>query len=352
MFAQIRSEDRVEKGASPLGSRPVGHEKSSASRWPSRRGAVALFYRFNTRIVFFGRKVGVFTMLVAQCLVFVRAAFSRARRPCHGALVVLFLVAAGCSKPPAGTVAPSVTTKFADAPKFAEAIERERVAKTGLFDAREFPRFADADAAKLATLTHLVDVNLDNAPITNAAVNALQPLAELRRLSLSNTGVTDEGLQNLRNFARLEFVRLDSTRVGDKGMAHLAAIPNLRELSLWRVVVTDNGVAHLQNASRLEHISLDGTPVGDGALAALGRLGSLKWLQLWKTAVTDAGLAHLRGHAALEKLVLNETAVTDAGIDQLAGLPRLRSLSLQGTRVTKEAAMRLKASRPGLEIDQ
>jgi hypothetical protein len=117
-------------------------------------------------------------------------------------------------------------------------------------------------------------------------------------------------------------------KFGDKELAELApTAPHIAWLDLGRSKVTDAG------------------------LPTIAKMAALQRLHLEKTAVTDAGLAHLAGLQHLEYLNLYETKVTDAGIAKLATNKSLKKLFVWGTPVTKEAAKKLEAAVPGLEVN-
>jgi hypothetical protein len=75
----------------------------------------------------------------------------------------------------------------------------------------------------------------------------LAPLAALDQLvwiDLQQTPITDAALIHLAKSKTLERLRLDDTRVTDGGMIHLASLPKLHTLNLERTGVTGVGLAH------------------------------------------------------------------------------------------------------------
>ena len=60
--------------------------------------------------------------------------------------------------------------------------------------------------------------------------------------------VTDAGLEHLKGLANLRVLQLLNTKVTDAGLEHLKGLTSLRDLHLWNTQVTDDGVKELQEA--------------------------------------------------------------------------------------------------------
>jgi len=70
---------------------------------------------------------------------------------------------------------------------------------------------------------------LNNTRVTDAGLEHLKELVDLRVLELDNTQVTDAGMKCLQPLCRLEIVSLRGTQVTDFGEAELTrAFPNKR----------------------------------------------------------------------------------------------------------------------------
>ena len=89
---------------------------------------------------------------------------------------------------------------------------------------------------------------LSQAPITDATLEKLQGLSQLRILWLDGTPLTDAGLRHVGRLAKLEGLRLSETPVTDAGLDHLRGLSELKWLSLVGTKVTAAGVAKLQAA--------------------------------------------------------------------------------------------------------
>ena len=99
--------------------------------------------------------------------------------------------------------------------------------------------------------------------------------------------VTDEGMRHLASLPSLQHLDLSGTGITDAGLQVLRHLPQLRTLSLWNRV-TEAGIAVLAHCHELEHLNLWAPPdVGDAAVRALAGKRKLHHLTI---ALTDAGL--------------------------------------------------------------
>ena len=104
----------------------------------------------------------------------------------------------------------------------------------------------DADLEHLKGLTQLRELYLEGAKVTDAGLEHLERLTQLQVLDLSGTAVTDAGLEHLRGLTQLEVLDLSDTGVTDAALDHFKGLTQLRELDLWRTEVTDAGATDLR----------------------------------------------------------------------------------------------------------
>ncbi len=126
----------------------------------------------------------------------------------------------------------------------------------------------------------------------------------VRTIDLCDTQITDAGLEHLEELTDLKWLDLSGTQVTDAGLEHLKGLTNLE------------GLHRLEGLTKLWELHLEGTRVTDAGLAHLKGLRRLRFLWLRGTQVTDAGLEHLQGLTSLERLHLNNTQVTDEGVQK------------------------------------
>src|SRR5262245_19837628 len=127
--------------------------------------------------------------------------------------------------------------------------------------------FVDADLALLGDLAPvLVWLNLARTSVTDAGLQAIAPLQQLRRLNLSRTAVGDAGIKALGAPARLEVLNVYGSKVGDQGLAALAAWPRLQKVYAFETAVTADGSKALVAAK--PGIEVDRGDYADARLAA------------------------------------------------------------------------------------
>ncbi len=153
--------------------------------------------------------------------------------------------------------------------------------------------------------------------VTDAGVEHLNGLANLKRLMLSSRKVTDTGLVHLKGLTKLEVLWLDHTQATDAGLEHLQGLVKLEYLLLKDTQVSDVGFEHLKGLTNLKMLDLDRTQVSDTGIEHLKGLTKLEVLNLRGTHVSDTGLVHLKGLTKLEELWLIDTQVTDDGVEKL-----------------------------------
>ena len=208
------------------------------------------------------------------------------------------------------------------------------------------------------------ELNLRRSVLTDAAIEYLAGLRELRELRLDGMGLTDAGLKHLAGLKQLQ--RLDvggsrrgvdltgsnlfGTKITDAGLRHLAGLKQLRELALSYSGVAGAGLKELSGFEELRELRLTDTKVTDAGPRELVALKRLRVLDLRGTEVADDGLKHLAGLRNLRKLELGRTRVPDDGLKELAGLKGLQRLDLSGTRVTDEGVGGLRRTLPGCLI--
>src|SRR3954466_16094780 len=80
----------------------------------------------------------------------------------------------------------------------------------------------------------IVGVDLENAEVTPADVEAVGMAAELKSLVLWGAAIDDKSLDAIRDLKKLESLTLKNTSVTNAGLKKLAQFPALRQLNLHR----------------------------------------------------------------------------------------------------------------------
>ena len=197
---------------------------------------------------------------------------------------------------------------------------------------------------QLAGMTELEELNLYGARISNAAVEVLKDLKDLRTVDLRYTRVSRTGVERLKTAVpQCDITFLDPSvrpalpAEADKNLAGAedaiaarwvralggkAVVENgrLREVSLAATSVTDELLRNLSDRKHLRKLELNSTEIGDPGVQYLAGMMSLAELDLSGTAISDAGLAHLAGLSALRKLGLAHTQIVGTGLKYLEGI--------------------------------
>src|SRR5690606_21209082 len=118
------------------------------------------------------------------------------------------------------------------------------------------------------------------------------------------------GLQDIAN--QLVWLNLSYSGITDAQLEKIAGLGNLRVLYLNYTGITDDGLSKLATLTGLRWLSLVGTNVTDASVPVLSRLAELDRLYVYQTDVTWGALEPLRaskddlqidtGHYQLKKL--------------------------------------------------
>lgn len=139
-------------------------------------------------------------------------------------------------------------------------------------------------------------------------------------------------------------------KISDADLEFIGTMLELKLLRLGGTGISDNGLSHLNGLLQLESLDLKNTNVSDESLRHLAGIGSLKALWLDGTGVTDYGLVRLTNLTKLIHLDLRHTKVTDAGLKKLMAIEKLETLYLHETLVTQRGITELKRERPEISV--
>jgi N-acyl-D-aspartate/D-glutamate deacylase/Leucine-rich repeat (LRR) protein len=198
-------------------------------------------------------------------------------------------------------------------------------------------------------LAKLESLSLAGCGVHDDDAAKLAALPALRELDLSYTEITDAGVKRL---PAVESLDLNATEIGDAGLEAIAAMmPNLKHLRVNYGRFTDQGVKALGSLRNLESLEVARSRMTDESMEAIAALPKLRGLNLDYTSVSDIGLAVLaKAQPQLEWLRLDTANITDAAVDSLASLKTLKDLNLYHTLVTEKAFDALKLALPECRI--
>ncbi|MDE0734260.1 MAG: PQQ-binding-like beta-propeller repeat protein [Pirellulaceae bacterium] len=221
---------------------------------------------------------------------------------------------------------------------------------------------ADDDAVKqLSKASALRVLGLMGVPVTEKGLESLQTLKNLRSLDLEICEqIGDTGCTVLAGFPALRVLVLKKTafepiRVTDAGLEKLATLTQLRVLNLYANNISDQGLVHLGRLSKLRQLDLSLTAITDAGLVHLEKLSGLTHLDLLYSngfagpIITGAGVKSLAGLESLQSLSLVGARINDESL-QLPWPKTLRSLHLANTAVTEQGVSRLKKRIPECKV--
>jgi hypothetical protein len=204
----------------------------------------------------------------------------------------------------------------------------------------------------------VTEVKLPGTESTDAALEHLTVFTELTDLRLGGLwrpengqrNVTDAGLEHLKGLTNLRYLVACGTKIGDAGLGHLKGLTNLRGLAITDTNVTDAGLKHLTGLTNVQGLFLNGTKITDAGLLHLKGMTKLNDLNINDTKITDVGMEHLKGLTNLQTLNLRGTEVTDAGLEHLKALSSLKKLVLYDTNVTDAGVRKFQQVLPHCKI--
>jgi hypothetical protein len=191
--------------------------------------------------------------------------------------------------------------------------------------------------------------------ITDAGMVHLRKFPHLQSVSLLAAPVSDAGLENLKELTELKEIQIWTIEykghITDTGLAHLKELQQLVYLSLVNQQIKGDGLENLKNMSQLESIDLQYNKITDAGLENLKGLSRLKFINLQYNKITDAGISHLKGLKNLKQLILTDDCITDAGLIDLKEMTQLEEFSFTSDLVTEAGIKDMQKALPKLNLD-
>jgi hypothetical protein len=205
---------------------------------------------------------------------------------------------------------------------------------------------------------------------TDAAIDALGALSELRVLHLRNTQVSLAGIKKLSAVPKLSEVGLYGD-VRDTWLEEMTKLPGLHALTVSSSQVTKKGLTLLASCKELHRLdfdcSFDDTDLaalsgckqleilnvynmfingnGDG-IKQLAELPNLKDVMLSSISFKDAHMKLFGNLKQIRKLAIAGINITDAAVPELSRLTWLESLNVFATKITKAGGDKLRMALP------
>jgi len=98
--------------------------------------------------------------------------------------------------------------------------------------------------------TQIVELNLENMPVSDGDIKTIAQFKNLRRLNLNFTAITGNTLEQLKNLLFLKSLSLSGTPVKPSQLTALTALPKLRAVYLWNTNVAHSDIASLEEKNK------------------------------------------------------------------------------------------------------
>ncbi len=193
-------------------------------------------------------------------------------------------------------------------------------------------RYTGAGLSFLKDLPQLESLLLYGQEITDQAAVNIAGAKNVRTLDLRDTAITDEGLRHLAGLTKVEIlflfpvstdvkdgqiVRSTEPRISNAGLQYIGQMTNLRGLMLSSARVTAHGLKHLAGLKHLETLDVSCTDVSDEGLENLKGLVQLRYLGLGYTRITNVSAESLAALPNLIELGVGSTRMTAEGVARL-----------------------------------
>jgi len=166
-------------------------------------------------------------------------------------------------------------------------------------------KITDSTLEFLSGVVTLESLDIGWAQITDTGLDHLVTLTNLRRLTMGGNKLTDTSLQFLRQMPQIEYLDVGGTQRTDSGLWSLSlteagmqavgSVTELRELRLNGTAVTARGLEALKPLAKLETLDLQGCRrLKDDAVAALSVFKQLRSLDVKDSGLTEQGVSRLR----------------------------------------------------------
>jgi Leucine-rich repeat (LRR) protein len=166
-------------------------------------------------------------------------------------------------------------------------------------------KITDSTLEALAGLPGIERLDIGWAQITDTGLEHLSALTNLRWLTMGGNKLTDAALQFLRQMPQIEYLDISGTQrtdsglwsllLTDAGVQAIAAVTELRELRLAGTNVTGRALTLLKPLAKLERLDLQGCKrLRDDAAATLAQFHHLRVLDLKDSSLSEEAVARIR----------------------------------------------------------
>lgn len=229
--------------------------------------------------------------------------------------------------------------------------------------------FTDEALKHLAALPKLVELQLQDTPISDAGVETLAGMKQLTTVDLSTTRVTKAGYEKLRaalpkcNIAWADPTRAIVTRLMARGCGFVLRLPDntesrvskpeelppgpftVVEINAYHVQMTDTDLLWLEPLASLRNVELAGSGItATGFRSLLASKDTLKRF-LFQGTCDDDALEVVAQLPRLEHFWLTRVKITETHAKHIASFPQLRILEISHCDASDEVIAPLSRSK-------
>jgi hypothetical protein len=166
-------------------------------------------------------------------------------------------------------------------------------------------KITDSTLEVLAGVPTIEWLDIGWAQVTDTGLDHLSSLTNLRSLTMGGNKLTDTALQFLRQMPQIEHLDIGGTQrtdsglwslsLTDAGVQAIATVTEIRELWLAGTNIIGPGLALLKPLAKLEMLNLQGCKrLRDDAAATLAEFRQLRVLDVKDTGLTEQAAARIR----------------------------------------------------------
>lgn len=186
-----------------------------------------------------------------------------------------------------------------------------------LLDLTDVKSFGVGDAASIAGLRRLKELNLMNTTVDDQVFAHVATLPQLRKVRLRGTAITGDNVGDLSQ-SSVSDIEISETGFGNTGMSSIANMPQLQKLNLWLTKIDDEGLAEIKDKTSLTLLNLDNVSgITDASLPIIVSLVNLELLHLGGTSVSSDSVSQLASLKKLKTLFITRLGVSDASAESL-----------------------------------
>ncbi len=98
--------------------------------------------------------------------------------------------------------------------------------------------------------TQIVELNLENMPVSNNDIKTIAQFKNLRKLNLNFTAITGSALEQLKNLLFLKSISLSGTPIKPAQLTVLTSLPKLKAVYLWNTNVERRDIQPLEEKNK------------------------------------------------------------------------------------------------------